>query len=148
CLINTALTYSLMAGTVILLICWPNVGRIASVLQIQHSAFGFLVRVVGLSWAAGLVFNIFGAVLEGFQRFDLSNRWSIVVTLLRGSFSLGLVMAGYGLREMALVLLASQSTGYVMTYWYCRRVYPELRLSPKYVSLDMARRIFAYVRQI
>ena len=59
---------------------------------------------------------------------------------MRGSFSLGLVIAGYGLREMALVLLASQSIGYALTYWYCRRIYPELRLSPRLFSLDMARR--------
>jgi O-antigen/teichoic acid export membrane protein len=147
-LINTAVSYSLLAGAFILAISWPNVGLIARLLHIQDPAFAFLVRTVGLSWAGGLVFNIFAAVLEGFQRFDLSNRVSIVVTLLRGSFSLGLVLAGYGLREMAIVLLASQSTGYVMTYWYCRRVYPDLRLSPALVSLDMARRILSYAKQI
>ena len=148
CLINTGLGYSTLAGAFILAISWPNVGLIARLLNIQDPAFGFLVRVVGLSWAGGLVFNMFAAVLEGFQRFDLSNRVSIVVTLLRGSFSLGLVMAGYGLREMALVLLASQATGYALTFWYCRRIYPDLRLSPGLVSLAMARRILAYARQI
>jgi O-antigen/teichoic acid export membrane protein len=148
CLINTSLGYCLLAGAFILAISWPNVDSIARLLRIQDPAFRFLVRVVGLSWAGGLVFNTFAAVLEGFHRFDLSNRVSIVVTLLRGSFSLGLVLAGYGLREMALVLLVSQSTGYAMTYWYCRRIYPELRLSPRLASLAMARRIFAYARQI
>ena len=147
-LVNTALAYSILAGGLVLAVSWPNVRRIGALLHIEDPAFAFLVRVVGLSWAAGLVFNVFAAVLEGFQRFDLSNRVSIVVTLLRGSFSLGLVMAGYGLREMALVLLASQSTGYVMTYWYCRRVHPEMRLSPRYVSIAMAGRLFAYARQI
>ncbi len=148
CLINTSLAYSLLAGTFILAISWPNIGHLAAFLHINHPAFGFLVRVVGLSWAGGLAFNMFAAVLEGFQRFDLSNRVSIVVTLLRSSFSLGLVLAGYGLREMAVVLLVSQSAGYAMTYWYCRRVYPEMRISPRYVSLDMARKILAYARQI
>jgi O-antigen/teichoic acid export membrane protein len=148
CLINTSLGYCFLAGAFILGISWPNVDLIARVLHIQDPAFRFLIRVIGLSWAGGLVFNTFAAVLEGFQRFDLSNRVSIAVTLLRGSFSLALVIAGYGLREMALVLLASQSTGYAMTYWYCRSIYPELRLSPRFISLAMARRIFAYARQV
>jgi O-antigen/teichoic acid export membrane protein len=148
CLVNTGLGYSLLAGSFILAISWPSVGLIAKLLHIQDPAFGFLVRVVGLSWAGGLCSNMFAAVLEGFQRFDLSNRVSIVVTLLRGSISLALVMAGYGLREMAVVLLFSQSTGYVITYWYCRRVYPELRLSPRLASFAMARRILGYARQI
>jgi O-antigen/teichoic acid export membrane protein len=147
-LINTALSYSILAGGLVLALSWPNVARIGRLLHIQHPAFGFLVRVVSLSWAAGLVFNVFAAILEGFQRFDLSNRVSIVVTLLRGGFSLWLVMSGYGLREMALVLLVSQSTGYAMTYWYCRRVHPELHISPKYVSRVMAGRLLAYARQI
>jgi len=147
-LINTSLGYCLLAGAFILGISWPNVGLIARLLHIDDPAFQFLVRVVGLSWAGGLVFNTFAAVLEGFQRFDLSNRVSIVVTLMRGSVSLGLVLAGYGLREMAVVLLVSQSTGYVMTYFYCRGIYPELRISPRLVSLSMARRILAYARQI
>jgi O-antigen/teichoic acid export membrane protein len=147
-LINTALAYSCLAGLLVLAVTWPNVGRIARTLHIDNPAFSFLVRIVSLSWAAGLVFNVFAAVLEGFQRFDLSNRVSIISTLLRGSFSLGLVLAGYGLREMAVVLLLSQSTGYAMTYWYCSRVHPELRFAPKLVSRVMTGKLLAYARQI
>ena len=147
-LINTALTYSLLAGLFVLGIAWPNVGRIAHALNIDHPAFGFLVRVVSLSWATGLVFNVFAAVLEGFQRFDLSNRVSIISTLLRGSLSLGLVLAGYGLREMGMVLLFSQFSGYLVTYLYFRSVNSEMRFSPRSLSWPMAGRIFSYARQI
>src|SRR4051794_30424157 len=142
-LISTALAYSFLAGLLVLAIAWPNVGRIARALNIDHPAFGFLVRVVSLSWSAGLVFNVFAAVLEGFQRFDLSNRVSIISTLLRGSISLGMVLAGYGLREMAMVLLFSQGFGYIVTYIYFRRLHSGALFSPRYLSLPMARRIFA-----
>lgn len=147
-LINTALAYSLLAGSLVLLAAWPNVSWIARLLHIDHPAFGFLIRVVGVSWAAGLVFNVFAAVLEGFQRFDLSTRITIVVTLSRSTLSLALVLAGYGLREMGLVLLISQGAGYAMTYFFCRRVHPEMRLSPRFVSRHMAREILLYARQI
>jgi O-antigen/teichoic acid export membrane protein len=147
-LINTALAYSFIAGFLVLAVAWPNVGRIARTLHMDNPAFIFLVRVVSLSWAAGLVFNVFAAVLEGFQRFDLSNHVSIISTLLRSSFSLGLVLAGYGLREMGVVLLFSQFLGYVVTYVYCRRVNAGMRFSPRFINWAMARRVFSYARQI
>jgi len=147
-LVNTALAYAFAAGGLVVLLGWPNVNRIASVLHIQNPAFSFLIRIVGVTWAAGLVFNVFAAILEGFQRFDLSVRVTIVATLLRSTLSLGIVLAGFGLREMGIALLLSQATGYAMTYYYCRRVHPELELSPRHVSLRMAREIFAYARQM
>ena len=147
-LINTALAYSITAGGLVLLIGLPNVRRIGALLHIDDPSFGFLLRVVGISWAGGLVFNVFAALLEGFQRFDLSNRVTIVATLLRGTLSLAVVLAGYGLREMSIVLLFSQSTGYAMVYFYRRQVYPEMELSPRHVSMRMAREIFAYARQM
>jgi O-antigen/teichoic acid export membrane protein len=147
-LVNTALAYSLVAGGLVVLVGWPNVGRIARLLHIQDPAFGFLIRVVGVSWAAGLVFNVFAAILEGFQRFDLSNRVTIAATLLRSLLSLIIVLAGYGLREMGIALLISQSTGYALMYLFFRHLHPELDLSPRHVSRKMAHEIFSYARQM
>jgi O-antigen/teichoic acid export membrane protein len=147
-LINTALAYSLSAGAVVLLLGWINVGRIASALHIVDPSFGFVLRVVALSWAAGLVFNVFAAVLEGFQRFDLSSRTTVIGMTVRAALNLVVVVAGYGLREMAMVLLISQATTYVLTYVYCRRVHPDMRLSPQYVRRDTARSIAVYARQL
>jgi O-antigen/teichoic acid export membrane protein len=147
-LVNTALAYATCAGGLVVFIGWIGIDWIARVLHIDDPAFGFLIRVVGISWAAGLVFNVFAALMEGFQRFDLSNRVMIVSTLLRSSLSLAVVLAGYGLREMAIVLLFSQCTGYAMTYVFCRRVHPEMKISPVYISWRMAREIFAYARQV
>lgn len=147
-LVNTALAYSIMAGGLVLLLAWPNVNRVARVLHITDPAFGFLIRVVGVSWAAGLVFNVFAAVLEGFQRFDLSSRVTIVTTILRATLSLGIVLAGYGLREMGWSLLISQATGYAMAFIYCHHVHPEMELSPRHISRSMAREIIVYARQI
>ena len=147
-LINTALAYSAVAGSVLLLAAWPNAGRVASVLHVQDPSFAFLFRIVGLTWAAGLVFNIFAATLEGFQRFDLSNRIMITATLLRSGASLAVVLLGYGLREMGIILLIAQGVAYAMMYFYCRRIFAEMRLSPRHVSKRMARRIVQYARQV
>jgi len=102
----------------------------------------FLLRVVGARWAAGLVFNVFAAALEGFQRFDLSNRAQMLAPLVRGPLSVILVMYGYGLRQMGIALLLGQTCCYIATYIYCRRVFPELRLSPRNIHLGGLVRFF------
>ncbi|HYU77781.1 MAG TPA: oligosaccharide flippase family protein [Vicinamibacterales bacterium] len=147
-LINTGLAYTSIAGGFVLLVLWLNAARVGSLLRIDDPTFAFVVRVVAISWATGLVCNVFAAVLEGFQRFDSTNRINILVTSLRGALSLVVVMAGYGLREMAITLLISQASGYLMTYLACRRVYPSMKLSPAHVSRAMAGKIFVFVRQM
>jgi O-antigen/teichoic acid export membrane protein len=147
-LINTSLAYSVSAGAIVLSAAWFFAGRIASLLHVQDPSFPFLIRAVGLAWATGLVINIFAAALEGFQRFDLTNRTNIVATLLRNGLSVLLVTQGYGLREMGLALLFSQGIGYAMTVFYCRGVHLGLKISPALVSWGMARKILRYTAQI
>jgi O-antigen/teichoic acid export membrane protein len=139
--------YSVVAGGLVLLVVWLAAERIGVVLHVSDPAFQFLLRVVGASWAAGLVFNVFAAALEGFQRFDLSNRAQMLAPLVRGPLSVILVMYGYGLRQMGIALLLGQTCCYIATYVYCRRVFPELRLSPRNIHLGAAREIFSYASQ-
>src|SRR5207244_11020174 len=82
-LINTALAYSVTAGAVVLGIAWFNADRIAALFHITDANFPFLIRIVGFRWATGMGFNIFAATLDGFQRFDLSNRAVLFSSLLR-----------------------------------------------------------------
>lgn len=147
-LINTALAYSAMAGSAILLVAWLNADRVASMLHVGDPGFVFLFRVVAMSWAAGLPFNIFAATLEGFERFDLSNRIMIGATLLRSGASLTVVLLGHGLREMGIILLVTQALAYSMMYFYCRSIFTEMRLSPQHVNKHMAGRIVQYARQV
>jgi len=147
-LVSTALAYSATAAALVLGVVVLNADRIASILNITDASAPVLIQTVGISWAAGLIFNIFAATIEGLQRFDISNRISIVTTLLRGGVSVLIVVQGYGLREMGWVLLASQSIGYAMMYFSCRRVYPQLRVSPSLASWPMARTIWSYAYQV
>ena len=147
-MLNTALTYSVLAGSVLLSAAWFAAGPLGALLRVTDPSFVFLVRAVGLSWAAGLSFNLFAAVLEGFSRFDLSSRSTLVTTFLRTGLSVVLVLNGYGLREMGMALVVSQLTGYAMLYVYCVRVWPEMRFSPGFVTWKMAQTLFGYARQV
>jgi len=148
CMLNTALAYSVLAGSILLTVAWFAAGALAKVEGITDPSFPFLIRAVGVSWAFGLSFNMFAAVLEGFNRFDLSNRSTLVTTFLRTGLSVAFVLQGYGLREMGMALMLSQAVGYAMIYVYCLRVWPEMRLSPQHISGQMARTLFGYARQV
>jgi O-antigen/teichoic acid export membrane protein len=147
-LVNTSVAYSTCAALLIFSLAFLSANAVGRFFHIDNPAFPFLVRVVGFSWAAGMVFNMFAATLEGFQRFDLTNRANIVASVLRNATSVYLLAQGYGLREMGLALLGAQMISYLMLYVNCRRVVPELKLSPRFVSWGMARKILHYARQV
>ncbi len=147
-LVSTALGYSGLCGTAVLLLLWFNAERIATYLKVAAPEFPALIRVIALSWAFGLVFNVFGAVLEGFQRFDLTNAITIGSTLARSVLVVLVVWHGYGLWEMGIVLAATQAATYVALFLAAVRIYPEIHLSPRYVTWEMARQLVSYGRQV
>lgn len=149
-LINTALMFSVSAGALLGGAAWLGADGIAAYYSqtIQDPTFPFLIRCVAISFAGGLIFNVFAAVLEGFHRFDLSTRCMIVRDLLRTGLTFGLIGAGYGLPEMGLILLFSYGLCYFLMWFYCRSVFPAMRLSPALASREMGSRVWAYVKQV
>lgn len=147
-LLSTALSYSAICGTLVFVLLWFNAERIAVYLKISAPEFPALIRVVAVSWAFGLVFNVFGAALEGFQRFDLTNAISILSTLVRSVAVVVVVWLGYGLWGMGVVLAVVQGSTYVALCVWAFRVYPEMHLSPRQVTWEMARRLASYGRQV
>ncbi len=128
-LVNTGLLYSLIAGSAVAIftiVFAPYAGRI---FNIDQPVFPELIRIIGVSWAVGLVFNIFAACLDGFQRFDISGRIWVSTTILR---TIGVVLVlrfGFGILQMGIVLLCSQLLVYFLTYLAFRRLAPETRIS-------------------
>jgi O-antigen/teichoic acid export membrane protein len=87
---STAAGIGTMAGSFFLA---PQLGRL---FHVDQPTFVTLVRMVGVSWSLGMVSNIFSAVLEGAQRFDLTSRVWVVGMLAWGAGLLLLLAAGYG----------------------------------------------------
>jgi len=147
-LVNTAICYTGAAGALVFVVLWWSEGAIGRLLKVTHPDFGFLLFAVGLSWSFGLVFNVLNAALEGFERFDLSNRNAILVMFLRGAGTIGLLWSGYGLRALGWNMLVAAFVGYGLTGWQLYRMYPELRIHPRYAEREMAGSLFAYARQV
>lgn len=143
-LLSTGVAYSaVMAAGIILLtiVIAPYAERIW---RIDRPVFGNLILITGISWAVGMVFSIFGACVEGFQRFDLLGRIWITTTTVR-SVGVALVLfSGHGLLEMGFVLLGAQFLSYLLTYLSFRRVAPQARISWNLASFSMLKEMIGY----
>jgi O-antigen/teichoic acid export membrane protein len=147
-LLSTAVTYSAAMGSLVLLLISLNTGAISRFFHITHPSFPLLIQVVSFSWAFGLVFNVFGAAIEGFQRFDITNRIYISFTLARSLTLVALVHAGRGLGAMSVGLLLTQFLMYAAFFVSLRRLYPDLEISPRLMTKEAGREIWLYARQV
>jgi O-antigen/teichoic acid export membrane protein len=143
-LVNTGLAYSTIAGCVVAIFTIafaPYAGRF---FNINEPVFPELIRIIGVSWAVGLVFNIFGACIEGFQRFDIFGRIWVSTTVLR---TIGVVLVlnfGFGVLQMGIVLLGSQMLVYALNYLAFRRLAPEVRISFSLARMSKFKEMASY----
>lgn len=128
-LLNTALLYATLAGAVVLGFSHLIAPYAGGWFHIDHPYFPGLVRIVGTSWALGMTFNVLGAFLEGYQRFDLLSRIWVVTTIVRSIGIAWLVSHGFGLLEMGWTMLGAQTLMYLMTYFSFRGICPDLRMT-------------------
>lgn len=98
----------------------------------------------GLTVAATLVGAVFGGIVTGLERFDISSGIEIVVTAIR---SVAIVLAlkeGYGVAALGWIYLASSVLSGVAARVAVRRLYPELRLRLHADLRPHIRTIFSY----
>jgi O-antigen/teichoic acid export membrane protein len=104
-----------------------------------------LVLIVGgLTVAATLVGAVFGGIVTGLERFDISSGIEIVVTAIR---SVAIVLAlneGYGVVALGWIYLASSVMSGVAARAAVHRLYPELRLRFRVNLRPHIRTIFSY----
>lgn len=142
--LNTGLLYSSVVAVAMLGVTWLAAPHLGGLFKIAHPEFPRLVQIVGVSWSLGMVFNAFGAGLEGFQRYDITSRIWIVFSGLRSVVLVALVKLGYGLTQMALVLLITQLAIYLTSYARFRQVFPPLRISPALASIERLREMAVF----
>jgi O-antigen/teichoic acid export membrane protein len=143
-LVNTGLAYSIAAGAILALLTVfgaPYAGRL---FHISDPVFPQLIRMVGVSWAFGLVFNIFGACIEGFQRFDIFGRIWVSTTILRTVAIVLILALGFGVFEMGLALMASQGLVYLLNLYYYRRLAPQSRIDLSLATFSKFKQMSRY----
>ena len=145
--INTALFYFSMVAVAV----WVTTPLLASrawrffkVAEADRHEFSTLILITGLSWGLQITLHLFLSALDGFQRFDLTSRVMVLQVALRSAGYFTVLQMGYGLVPMAEIYIATQLLGYGLNFLNFRRVFPQLRLGPRYVSRSMFGDILRY----
>jgi O-antigen/teichoic acid export membrane protein len=88
-----------------------------------------VILIGTFSIAVALVGGVFGGVVTGLRRFDVSSGIEIVVTGVRATAVVLALRSGQGLVALAFIQLLSSLLIAGSSWVACRRIYPELRLS-------------------
>ena len=146
-LLNTTLAYFSAISMFLILLSValaPTAGRWFTVSPAYAALFPKVVLLVGINLAIGVAFNVFTGCVEGFQRFDISNGIWVATALIRNPGCALLVWMGYGLVEMAMLVLLTQIILCVSYAVACKRIFPSLRLGWQYVEGGMLRRTASF----
>jgi O-antigen/teichoic acid export membrane protein len=117
-----AVTYLVAIGIAIFL------GHIFHLSPDQLHTGRMVLLIISLGVATGTAFNVFGGVINGFQRYDLNNVVGAASSVVTAAVNVAVLAAGYGLVE----LVAATTTVRLVTYLIYRanayRVFPGLRI--------------------
>jgi O-antigen/teichoic acid export membrane protein len=100
--------------------------------------------LAGLSLALGFPFGVFGAALSGIQRYDLANTIGVAVSLVRAALFVVVLHAGAGIVGLAWVSLIMSMVGHVLSWIWARRLIPELRIGPRFVTRERLALVGSY----
>ena len=105
-----------------------------------------LVVIIAVTITIRLVLSPLTAALEAFQRFDLVNHAYIGSLLFRTTMSLTLLFLGFGLWEVALVVLVAQVGESLYAFVRVKQLVPQFHVSPRLIGRDTLVWLFRYGR--
>lgn len=103
-----------------------------------------LIVLVAVAVSLRLVVSPLTAVLEAFVRFDLVNRAYVAALLFRSTGSLVALFLGYGLVEMAWIVLLAQTGEGIYVASKARQLLPRFELSRHDISREAWAGLFSY----
>jgi len=146
-ILNTAIAYAgiiSLALVAVILAGATYLDRFFKISPTYVHSFQTLVVLISLSWCLGFVFNNFAASLDAVQRFDLSNKASVVVTVCRVIGTAVLLYLGRGLVAIGAFVVITQILGYAIYFLAFRHIFPELRLSTRFASLKTLKKMGSF----
>lgn len=115
-----------VAGSGVLALAMPQLFHDVPVDYVPEARVALLLG--GCSVGLNLVAAVYGGVIGGLQRFDLTNAWAAVSSVIRAALVYFAVTHGYGIVALAGIGLLS-TCGYAAVNWrLARRLYPEVTI--------------------
>jgi O-antigen/teichoic acid export membrane protein len=145
--IGTSLLYASLVGAAILAIVGTSAHLIVRFFQVApayQDAFARVIVMVAASWCLGLVLGLAGMSLEAVQRFDITNRVSVIATVSRAVAQAVLLYLGFGLIPLAAATVGGQVLGHVLNYVNFRSVFRGVPIGPARASRAMFRQLASF----
>lgn len=145
--VNTALVAYLVAGGAltigVLILAWgfPYWFDVEPAL---HASARYVVLLAGSGFLFVIVFNVFSAVLSGFQRYDLMAISDIAGDLGRIAGIVVAFLSGFGIVALALVTAAGHAVRNLLKMFFVRTQYPQLKIRLSLASWETFREMFGY----
>lgn len=96
-------------------------------LTAEQAATGRVVLlIVAANVALGFPFSVFGAVINGFQRYDLNNVVGAATSIVAALVNVGMLAAGFGLIELVAATTLVRVASYFIYRYNAHRVFPAL----------------------
>lgn len=130
----------LIALTISFLLAWvfPHIVDIESG---DVTTTRIVVILSGLTVTQMLVFNVFGGILMGLQRFDIFNKVAIIFAFIRLALILVFLNLGYSLIALALIQLAVGLGNNLVIYFYSRNILKKRKIPFYYTHSPFRERL-------
>ena len=87
-----------------------------------------VLLIISLNVAAGTAFNVFGGVINGFQRYDLNNVVGAASSVVTAIVNVAVLAAGFGLVELVAATTFVRLVTYLIYRVNAYRVFPGLQI--------------------
>jgi O-antigen/teichoic acid export membrane protein len=94
--------------------------------------------------ALGFPFSVFGGIVNGFQRQYLNGAVAFVTAIVVAAVNVIVLLAGYGLPELVAATTGVRILSYLAYALNAYRVFPGLRIRPKYFKRERLREITGF----
>lgn len=108
------------------------------------AASRIVLLLTGLSIAISLVNGVFGGILIGLQRFDVTNTIEISLNLVRAGAVVWVLREGYGIVTLAIVQLGFTALRWICNVFLARHYYPQLKIRLSHASKSGMKLIFSF----
>jgi O-antigen/teichoic acid export membrane protein len=94
--------------------------------------------------ALGFPFSVFGGIVNGFQRQYLNGAVAFATAIIVAVVNVAVLLAGYGLPELVAATTGVRILSYLAYALNAYRVFPELRIRPKFFNRDRLREVTGF----
>jgi O-antigen/teichoic acid export membrane protein len=146
--LNTAFAYFLAISVVLFALTItmaPLTTRIFPFISPElQPSFVYVVIITGCTWAIGLIFVCISSSLDAAQRFDITSRIAISVSVVRLIGIVGMLQLGYGLKAVVTVAVLVRLAQFGFLYRAFVRQFPAFRWNMAHVDRAVFRRLLGF----